>query len=272
MKRWFCAALWMMMLVGMTAGAQARECVETDLSGYFGELRGSFVLLDESGGTCIRYNPEQSDKRLSPCSTFKIPNSLIGLETGVLQDENTVFPWDGTLYSIEAWNRDHSLQTAVPNSVVWYYREMARRVGEEKMKQWVHRLQYGNEDISGGVDKFWLQSTLKISAMEQVEFMSRLARGTLPVSARSMDIVKKVMTISETDSCVFRGKTGGGIGEKQIDGRTVFVLGWFVGFATRKDTGKVYVFACNVEGEKDASGMKARSIVEAVLKDRGILN
>jgi beta-lactamase class D len=223
-------------------------------------------MLDVGANKHICYNKPQCEKRLSPCSTFKIPNSLIGLETGVVQDENHVFKWDGTRRPIEPWNQDHSLQSAISNSVVWYYQELAARVGEERMQKYLKAMHYGNEDISGGITKFWLQSSLQISANEQVDFLHRLYRDELPFSQRSMDIVKKMIILSETNKYIFRGKTGTG-GGKEINGQPTAVLGWFVGYLVRKDNGKVYIFAVNMEGENGASGMRARGIAEAILKD-----
>ena len=137
-------------------------------------------MYDLKNNRYTRYAPEQGAERLLPASTFKILASLIGLETGVIPDENYVIKWDGTRYPIPSWNQDHTLKTAIQNSVVWYYQELARRVGREKMQYWVDVVNYGNKDISGEIDNFWLVGGLRISANEQVEILKRQYQEDLP--------------------------------------------------------------------------------------------
>ncbi|MFA5403345.1 MAG: class D beta-lactamase [Ignavibacteria bacterium] len=231
---------------------------ETDFSKYFEGYSGAFVLYDVNNKYYIRHNEEQCNKRLSPCSTFKIPSSLIALETGVATDENFLLKWDGTKQPFESWNRDHTLKTAIANSVVWYYRELARRIGEEKMKEYVQKINYGNMDISGGLDKFWLMSSIEISANEQVEFLYKLYKNELPFSERTINIVKDIMTLEKTDKFVLRGKTGSS-GDMEN-----YSQGWFVGYITHENN--AFIFATNIIAPKDASGIKAKAITYEILK------
>jgi len=190
-------------------------------------------------------------------------NSLIGLETGVIPDENYVIKWDGTQYPIPAWNQDHTLKTAIQNSVVWYYQELARRVGKEKMQRDVDAADYGNKDISGKIDSFWLDGGLRISADEQVEFLKRLYANQLPFSQRSMKIVKEIIMLEKTEDYQLSGKTGSvqRVGTKE---------GWFIGYVEEK--GNVYFFATNIENQKlDASGVKAQEISQNILQSLGLL-
>jgi len=172
----------------------------------------------------IRYNPEKSAVRLLPASTFKILNALIGLETGVIPNENFVIPWDGTPYDIDSWNQDHTLKTAFQNSVVWYYQEVPRRVGSENMRHYIDAVGYGNQDMTGNLDSFWLDGAIRISADEQVEFLKRLYRNDLPFSERSMEIVKDMMIVKTEPELHLRGKTGTAM---MVDSQYV---GWFVGY------------------------------------------
>ncbi len=270
MNRVFSIAIVFVFLAGFPGVSNAQAAEERDLSKFFRGYRGTFVMLDVARNKYIRYNKEQSEKRLSPCSTFKIPNSLIGLETGVIKDENFLIKWDGTKYSFDAWNRDHTLRSAIANSVVWYYQELASRVGEERMRKYIHAIHYGNEDISGGIKKFWLLNSLKISANEQVDFLRRLYGNDLPFSQRSMDITKKIIKLDENDLRVFCGKTGSGM-ETSADGKVKGVLGWFVGYVVWKDQSNACIFTTNIEGEDGANGKQAREISEAILKDMGLL-
>jgi beta-lactamase class D len=223
------------------------------------------VLYDFNNRYYIKYNEEQCAKKLSPCSTFKIPNSLIGLETGVITDENFTLKWDSTKYPIESWNRDHNLKSAISNSVVWYYREIARRIGESKMKEYLNKMSYGNEDISGGIDKFWLMSSLKISANEQVEFLKKLYSNKLPFADRTIKIVKDIIILDKNGKYTFSGKTGSGGNPENNSSQ-----GWFVGAVELGDN--AYFFATNIETSgSDANGMKAKEITIEILKSLKIM-
>jgi beta-lactamase class D len=220
-----------------------------DLRKYFKGTEGCFVLYDLKRDRYLRYNEARCRNRFSPFSTFKIPNSIIGLESGVIKDAEFVIPWDKAKYppqenwNIEPfkhWGQDHTLRSAIKYSVVWYYRELATRVGDERMKGYLDKFNYGNRDSSGGIDRFWLNSSLRISPDEQVDFLKALYAEKLPISARSLGIIKEIITLEHTDSYKLSGKTGGGpIGNRS--------LGWFVGYLEAK--GNVYFFATNIEGE-----------------------
>ena len=181
----------------------------------------------------------------------------------MIPDENYVIKWDGTRYDLSAWNQDHTLKTAIRDSVVWYYQELARRVGKEKMQQYVDAVGYGNKDISGKIDSFWLDGGLRISANEQVEFLKRLYANQLPFSQRSMKIVKEIIVLEKAKDYQLSGKTGSvqRAGTKE---------GWFVGYVEEK--GDVYFFATNIENQKlDASGVKAQEISQNILQSLGLL-
>lgn len=234
-----------------------------DLNTYFAGYDGCFVLYNPENNIYTIHNKDKSIKRLSPNSTFKIYNSLIGLESGVLKDENTMFKWDGRSYNIESWNRDHTLASAFANSVVWYYKMVASQIGEKKMQEYVDKIVYGNKDISGGIDKFWLQSSVEISPMEQVELLRKMYYYKLPFAKENIDIVKKIMILSSENDTVFRGKTGSGAKDNE------YINGWFVGYVELE--GKVYFFATNIEADKNAGGKQAKEITIRILKDKDLL-
>jgi len=220
-----------------------------DLSGFFKGIDGAFVVYDMNNDRYVRYNRQRCRQRFSPKSTFKIPNSLIGLETGVIRDAEFVIQWNREKYPPQAnwnqepfvhWGKDHTLRSAIKYSVLWYYRELALRVGEQQMKKYVTAFDYGNEDISGRVDNFWLTNVLKISADEQVEFLKAFYTGRLPVSKRSTEIVKDILVFEKAPSYQLSAKTGGGLVAEGI------YIGWFVGYL--ESNGNVYFFATNIEG------------------------
>lgn len=254
-----------------TKPAQSNPTTQPDLAPYFKPFpAGAFVLYDLKRDSYLRYNEARCRERLSPFSTFKIPNSLIGLDTGVIKDAEYQIKWDRQKYPphdedtlpFKEWWQDQTLRTAIRRSVVWYYRELALRVGRERMQGYVHRLRYGNEDVSGPLDGFWLADSLKISADEQVEFLKRFYKEDLPVSKRSIKIVKEITTLEASPAYTLHGKTGGG---PLAEGR---FLGWFVGYLETKDD--TYFFATQIEGPTYASVRDDRiAVTKRILADLG---
>lgn len=193
------------------------------------DVDGAFVLLDPVRNLLHVSDPIRAEAGYLPASTFKIPNTLIGLETGVIPDERFALRWDGQSRSIDAWNRDHDLASALRFSVVWFYQEVARRIGGARMQRWVAALGYGNRDIGGGLDSFWLDGALRISPREQVSFLHRLARGDLPVQPEHAALVLRLIELERQGDAVLRGKTGMGWQDDQS-------VGWLVGLVEKGGT------------------------------------
>jgi bla regulator protein BlaR1 len=261
----FIASLAMvsMVFLGCPSYAGTVESTGEPAANPFKGYDGTFVLLDLKTGQYFRLNEARAARRQSPCSTFKIFNSLVGLDTGVLSGKDHLMKWDGTKYERDVCNRDQTLQSAITNSVVWYFQRVARSVGPQRMQKYLDSVGYGNKDISGGIDRFWLGSSLTISPDEQVEFMKRLCQNDLPFKRSSMDLVKEMLTVKTTTRGTLHGKTGTA-GEEKRD-----VMGWFVGYVDQP--GGTYVFATNIGAKADANGRTARRITEAILTERGIL-
>lgn len=229
------------------ASAQPKWQRETrdDLAAAFKKLNteGTFALLDAKLGRLVLVNAERAARGFIPVSTFKIPNSLIALETGVVADaDHPVFKWDGTKYDFAAWNRDHTLRTAFRASAVWVYQDIARKIGEQRMREFVGHLGYGNGDIGGGIDQFWLGGNLRISAIEQVEFLQRLEQAALSVSKRAQAVVRDIMLMEEGEGYTLRGKTG-----LELKDNRVFhpAVGWLVGWVERGPD--AYLYAMNMD-------------------------
>lgn len=253
--------------------ANASKNIKTtieDLNSYFIGYDGCFVLFDQNKNEYSIYNEPKSQKQVSPCSTFKIVNALIGLETKALIDENTTFKWDGTVYQNAVWNKDQTLASAIENSTFWYFQQNASKVGSDRMQNYLNKVNYGNKDISGGITQFWEQSSLKISPKEQVEMLKRIYTYQIPISKENIDIVKKILVLAKKDGVVLSGKTGSGLKDsgKFIPQGTDdgYIIGWFVGYVEKDNN--VYYFATNIEGEKDAYGGKAKEITLKILKDK----
>nr|WP_234410397.1 class D beta-lactamase [Caldalkalibacillus mannanilyticus] len=227
---------------------------------YFSNQEGTFVLRDLENNQTLVYNEERANTRQGPESTFKIVNALIGLEVEAVRDEHEVKRWDGTKRFLDVWNADHTLASGMKYSVVWYYQALARDIGEERMQEWLDKINYGNKDISAGIDTFWLNSSLGISPVEQVDFLSKLAQESLPFQPQHMKTVKRMIIQDEQENYTLYGKTGT---------RPEPPVGWFVGFV--KTTDNTYVFAANVDGEGMTSAQKAKEITLNILKDHKII-
>ena len=200
-------------------------------------VRGTFVLLEAAADRYLVADEARARRGFLPASTFKIPNALIGLEVGSITDENEVFHWDGKPKVRAAWERDHTLASGMCESVVWMFQEIARRTGKSRMRDWIERLEYGNQDIRGGIDLFWLQGRLRVSAMQQVDFVRRLAEGGLPMSQRSQRLVRKALVSGREGGYVLYGKTG-------TTGAVKDPVDWWVGWIERQGRPLVF-FAMN---------------------------
>ena len=228
------------------------EEIRDDFKKYYDQyqVEGSFVLYDQRNDKYIFYNKNQYNQGFSPASTFKICNTLIGLETGVIKDQNFVIPWDSVVRN-PIWDKDHNLKTAFANSTVWYYQELARRIGGARMKYWLDKAKYGNADTSGGIDQFWLSGGLRISPHQQIEFLKQLQSNSLPFSKRSIAILKEIMITQNTKNYTIRSKTGWGIyGNKDA--------GWDVGYLETK--GNVFYFVNCIQVDSKALTDTNRSI------------
>src|SRR6201992_4214618 len=164
--------------------AYPKTQIRDDLARHFTEAgtSGTFLAYDVDAYTLFASDHDRSAEPKLPASTYKIPNSLIALETGVVQDpDKDVFKWDGVKRSIEAWNKDHTMRTAIAASAVPVYQEIARRIGQERMQKYVDLLEYGNRNIGGGIDQFWLTGAMRIEPVQEIDFLDRLRRGRVPM-------------------------------------------------------------------------------------------
>jgi beta-lactamase class D len=226
---------------------------------------GTFVGYKVDDYLIVASDKNRSGEPMLPASTFKIPNSVIALETGVVADpDKDIFKWDGVKRSIEPWNRDHTLRTAIAASVVPVYQEIARRIGAERMQKYVELLDYGNHDIGGGIDQFWLTGKLRIDPVEQVDFVDRLRRGVLPVSKRSQELVRDILPVTKVGDAVIRAKTGllgAELGKPS--------LGWLVGWAEKG--GANTVFALNMDCREPRHVADRMKLAQQCLTDIGAI-
>jgi beta-lactamase class D len=243
--------------------APQRSEIRESLARHFADAgtEGTFVGYKVDDYLIIASDKTRSGEGRLPASTFKVANSLIALETGVVEDpDKDVFRWDGVKRGIEAWNRDHTLRSAIAVSAVPVYQEIARRIGEERMQRYVTLLDYGNKDIGGGIDQFWLTGNLRIDPVQQVDFLDRLRRGVLPISKRSQELVRDILPVTNVGDTIIRAKSGLLGAERGQPS-----LGWMVGWAEKGSARTV--FALNMDC-KDARLIGERMpLTQACLKD-----
>lgn len=223
---------------------------------------GAILIYDQRADRWLCSDSTQVDRAFIPASTFKIFNSLVALETGVIADENDTIRWDGVDRGWPEWNRDHTLQSAIRVSAVWFYQELARRIGPGRMQHHVDLAGYGNGDIGGGIDRFWLEGELRITARQQIELLRRLHDGVLPFSPQIQEVVRDILTVEQTENYTLRAKTGWGQ-------RFAPQVGWYVGYIEQED-GVLY-FATRVDIAKDDDARAREAVTRGVLAELGYL-
>lgn len=266
------AALLVCLGLLLATAANAQRVSEQSARAAFGDTQGTLIVLDAGGsGELLRFNPTIAVHRHVPCSTFKIWNTLIGLEERLISEPDAPFyKWDGQQRDFPDWNKDLTLHEAFKVSCVPAFQELARRIGPERMTAWIERIDYGNRDLSAGIDCFWLPRpgvhNVLISAEEQTTQIRNLLTGTIAVRPESLATLRELMKVEATPRGTLYGKTGSGLRSPEAGAR--FDMGWFVGFLERE--GKDYPFACLVLGQ-GLSGKDARRIVETVFKSNALL-
>jgi beta-lactamase class D len=231
-----------------------------DAHGY----RGAFVLASLDGTTEIRIHEERCVARYIPASTFKIPNSLISLHYGAVRGIHDTLRWDGRKHRIASWEQDQDMSVAFQRSCVWFYQELARRVGAARMARVLEDIRYGNMSIDGGIDRFWLDGALRISPVEQIAFLRALFTSTLPFRPEVMETVRELMVLERTPSTVLRGKTGWGV----IDNVN---YGWLVGAVEHNGQTWLYATLLIDPVGKSSFPEDRYTVTKALLRETGLL-
>lgn len=234
----------------------------TDLSSYFSGYEGSFILYNLEGDSWNIYNRDYATMRVAPNSTYKIYDALFGLEENIITPDNSFMAWSNEEYPFAAWNTDQNLYSAMQNSVNWYFQEIDSQLGVSTVNSYVQQIEYGNENTDGDFSSYWMESSLKISPVEQVNLLTKLYLGDLDFSPANIDAVKTSIHILSSENKNFYGKTGTG----RVDGQDV--NGWFIGYI--EISNQTYFFATNIQGEHDATGSKASEISLSILSDFNI--
>ncbi len=241
---------------------QGKQVVYEDLSSYFGGFEGSFVLYDLQSDSYIIYNRDKSTTRVSPDSTYKIFDALVALESGIINNKNSTLKWSGENYPYESWNKDQNLESAVKNSVNWYFQDIDKQIGKEKLQSYYKKMAYGNYNLAGRVSDYWLESSLEISPVEQVQMLKDFYTNSMIFKKENIHTVKNALKLSEKNGAVLSGKTGTGA----VNGKNI--NGWFIGYVEKG--GKTFIFAANIQNEDNAKGSTAANITLSILNDKDI--
>lgn len=225
-------------------------------------IKGLMLIESLDGKEQYIYNEERSKTPLLPASTFKIPNTLIALQEGVV-DENSTIKWDGVERSVRAWNQDQTLKSAFKSSCVWCYQLFARTIGLEKYDDYLTKLHYGNATVGVDVERFWLDGALRITAYEQIAFLKKLYLNDLPFRAEHIELLKTIMIDEQGKNYTIRAKTGWAL-PKDAEHH-----GWYVGYV--ESSRGVYFFATNlITSSFDELPLRKLLTLEA-LKNKGII-
>lgn len=235
-----------------------------DLRADFDGYEGSFVLYDTAADSWKIYNRVGAVARTSPASTYKIYIALYGLEEGIITPTQSLISWDGQQNPFDTWNADQTLESAMQNSVTWYFQAIDRQVGLPSIKDYIQEIGYGNQAVSGDTSSYWLNSSLKISPVEQVELLKKLYHNKFRFDPENVEAVKNSLALSSTSEGSLYGKTGTlAVNEQNVSG-------WFVGFLEKN--GNTYFFATHIQNEGGAAGAAAAELTFSALSDLGIWN
>ncbi|HDE6393362.1 TPA: beta-lactam sensor/signal transducer BlaR1 [Staphylococcus aureus] len=233
-----------------------------DESKNFGSNSGSFVMYSMKKDKYYIYNEKESRKRYSPDSTYKIYLALFGLDRHIISDKNSRMSWNHNQYPFDSWNKDQDLNTAMQNSVNWYFERISNQIPKNYTATQLKLLNYGNKNL-GSYKSYWMEDSLKISNLEQVIVLKNMMEQNSYFSKNEKKQLSSSLLIRKNENYELYGKTGTGI----VNGK--YNNGWFVGYViTNHDK---YYFSTHLSDEK-ASGKNAELINEKILKEMGVLN
>ncbi len=243
-------------------------CNDEDIANIFQKniATGTMIVASEDNNSYYIFNNKRASTPLSPASTFKIPNSIIAIENGILENQYEVIKWDGEKRFLNSWNQDQNLKSSYKTSCVWFFQELAKRIGKEKYISYLNKLDYGNKLIGQDVTRFWLNSSkedLKITAYQQIQFLSKLYKRELPISSKTYDILEDIMLEESCDNYKLYSKTGAST--KDWVGH-----GWYVGYVKLKNT--TWLFATNIIINNQQDLAKRKVITMEALKKKGIIS
>lgn len=258
---------YILIMIALAGCSVNKAKIDNSLKKYFDakQVEGCFTMLNNADGEVTVYNMALDTARLLPASTFKIANALIALQTGIATDTGMLIKWDGKTRTNKEWNKDLTLAEAFKVSSVPHFQELARRIGKDTMQRWIDSIGYGNKNLNGPVDSFWLNNQLKISPDEQLGFMKRLYFDQLPFMKNVQQQVRDMMVQEDNTLYKLSYKTGWGFDDEKNN------IGWVVGWI--EENRHVYFFVTLVKSPDQEIDMQQvrLNITKDILKDLGFL-
>ena len=261
-------AFCLLVLACLNACSPNNVKIDNSLKSFFDEnhVNGTFAMFNNGTGEFTVFNLKRyRDSAFLPASTFKIVNSLIGLQTGKITNDSMVIKWDGIERPVKEWNKDLSMYEAFRVSAVPYYQEVARRIGKDTMQFWLDSISYGTKKITTRIDTFWLDNSLKITPDEEMGLVKRLYFHQLPFFDTYEDIVKRAMLFEDNSNYKLSYKTGWGQSEKGHQ------LAWIIGWI--EENKHPYFFVLNFESVDANADIRAirMKILKGILKQLGFM-
>lgn len=258
------------------------QAKEINYSDYYKDSEGCFILFDvKANKTLEKYDTPLCKTPMSPNSTFKIPLLIMGLDKKILVDENNPkweFKEEYLTEGFKSWMPIQWKEANIPSSwlkysVVWYSQKLAPFIGKNAINDYLNKFEYGNQDFSGtpgkndGLSNAWLDSSLKITAENQIQFLKKFVTEELPVSKQSMQLAKKILILDQNNNKVtLHGKTGAGYLKNRI------AHGWFIGWVEKGDHS--YIFVSQIKDNKtggELNSIKAKKNALEFLQQLEIL-
>lgn len=236
--------------------------VEQDYSDLFGTSHGCAIIYDLNADIYNTYQPSAITQRLAPCSTYKIYSAIHALEQGVITTSDNSMQWDNLDRGIPTWNRNQDLNSAMKNSVNWYFQRLDEAAGADELESFYASIGYGNGYIGNNTSYYWNGSSLKISPLEQVKLLVKFYKNDFGFDKENIDAVKNSIFLSQNNEVKLYGKTG--TGKKGIHD----VLGWFIGYV---ETGyNTYFFAIAQQDDSTVNGTTSVHIARSIFEKMGI--
>lgn len=256
------AALLCWMLIGLAETGLADWRGDAIGDAFLAEsVLGAMIIESLDGSDSIVHNEDRAAVRFSPASTFKIVNTLIALDQGIVASRRSTFTWDGVERDVPVWNQDQTLASAFAVSCVWCYQQIARRVGPSVYLSELERLEYGNGLVGDAVDSFWLNGVLRISAREQINVMRGIVAKTVPYGLDHLDELRAIMLMEEGDGYRLYAKSGWTGAELHT--------GWYVGYV--ESGGQTWLFAMNMDMNAAAEAPLRKDLVLRAFRALGLL-
>lgn len=253
--------LFLLFSLTLACPVAAEDAVLGNLFAQYG-VEGTIVIASQREGAIYTHHDARAEKLFPTASTFKILNTLIALQENVIQDKDDILEWDGQHWEIEDWNRNQTLQSAFKVSCVWCYQAMAKRVGAEKYREYLHTIGYGVLREPFDTTTFWLNGSLQISAIGQIAFLKRLHARDLPFTEKAFDTLRNIMLAEKTPTYALWAKTGWASSATPQ-------VGWYVGYVETPED--VWYFALNIDiPNAQALPLRAKLTREALVA-KGIL-